>query len=310
MPDTTLIETPVSSGTTDNPDAQQESQQQLNAPVDVSANEASAAAAGYPSHKGIEGLPAGAIVRPVANIEGLPAGAIVRPSQTIQPRPDFSQNPPPAAGPAPMQEVNTISGRSGPATFVQSGAEGNAGTGIVKGALETGHTAGALIGKVMPDGWRDNLGLPATTTEPDYLHSQGWQETVGKGLEGLAEFYTGTEALAGLSEASRAAKLLPVMKFLEEHTSIRAAAQAAMDATRAGSETGLVLGGQEYAHGGTDSDVAHATELGLGMGAGGSLLKSVIPSGVKAVNNRLMPEAEKAAQKSEKVQTGIADIAA
>ena len=101
----TDIETPVSSGATDQPDVPQESQSQLN---DLARNKASVQAAGYAVQHPpkVTGLPAGMVVGPnlqtQSQIKGLPAGAVVGPTLTPPPvRPDFAQNPPPAAGGPP-----------------------------------------------------------------------------------------------------------------------------------------------------------------------------------------------------------------
>ncbi len=74
------IETPVQSGATDNPNAPQS--------TDVTHNEASATAAGYPPQHA-EGLPPGAVVGPpltktqpatTQKISGLPEGAVLGPA--------------------------------------------------------------------------------------------------------------------------------------------------------------------------------------------------------------------------------------
>ena len=113
----TDIETPVSSGATDQPDVPQESQSQLN---DLARNKASVQAAGYAVQHPpkVTGLPAGMVVGPnlqtQSQIKGLPAGAVVGPTLTPPPvRPDFAQNPPPAAGgPPPAASGPSMSGET------------------------------------------------------------------------------------------------------------------------------------------------------------------------------------------------------
>src|ERR1700722_16763264 len=58
--------------------------------------------------------------------------------------------------------------------------------GFEKGVAETAHTVGALAGKVMPNSWRDALGLPSSFKEPDYLQSTNGVETAGKVAENVA----------------------------------------------------------------------------------------------------------------------------
>ena len=66
--------------------------------------------------------------------------------------------------------------------------------GVAKGTMETVHTLGAAAGKVIPNSWRDALGLPSSFKQPDYLTSTNGAETAGKVAENIAEFAMGDEA--------------------------------------------------------------------------------------------------------------------
>ena len=138
----------------------------------------------------------------------------------------------------------------------------------------------------------DVMGLPKldSTTNPYDTVAQGIkpaqqqaQSTIagkaGGMLENIAEFMTGEEGLKGLSEVERLRKLMPVMKMFEESPRLLKAAQVAMTAA----QTGMVMGGQELAHGGTAKQAAEQAGVGAGLGVAGSAIFSAGKFGYNAL---------------------------
>lgn len=138
----------------------------------------------------------------------------------------------------------------------------------------------------------DVMGLPKldSTTNPYDTVAQGIkpaqqqaQSTIagkaGGMLENIAEFMTGEEGLKGLSEIERMRKLMPVMKMFEESPRLLKAAQVAMTAA----QTGMVMGGQELAHGGTAKQAAEQAGVGAGLGVAGSAIFSAGKFGYNAL---------------------------
>ena len=201
----------------------------------------------------------------------------------------------PAAGPAPMQQVNPITGApaasmqatpgeatpAGLATAVQGreaampgGMAGQAALGFAKGG---GEAVENTVGKVIPGQGPTN----------DELKSTNMAQSGGKLLETLAEFYAGEGAasyagegvLEGLTETERLRKLIPVMKMLEENPKLLTAAKAAWNAARAGA----VMGGQTLAHGGTAEEAAKSGAIGAGLGLAGSAVWGAGKAGYAAL---------------------------
>jgi hypothetical protein len=95
-----------------------------------------------------------------------------------------------------------------------------------------------------------------------------WAGKGGALLETAAEFAVGEEALKGLTQVERLQKLMPMMKMFENSPKLLKAAQVAMTSAKAG----VVMGGQEAAHGGTAGQVATQAAVGAGLGVAGSAL--------------------------------------
>jgi hypothetical protein len=288
------IEKPLQSGATDNPDAPQ---------PDVARNEASSEAAGFPVRH-IEGLPEGATVRPLATpkIQGLPEGATVRPIV----RPDFAQNPPGVQRPdVGMQQVDitgkpvntqaALAGVPGGSPNVQpaTGPAADIAMGMGKGAGETLHTAGAVAGKVLPQTWGDQLGLPTSFKEPDYLKSENGYETAGKVGENIAEFVLGDEALKGLALTERIGLAQKLAGLAKNSPYLAKILELGVNASR----TGTVGGVLALAHGATP---AEAGEAAIGTGLLGGALE--LPGALRDVYTAPVAAARTA-------QEGIAKIA-
>jgi hypothetical protein len=139
--------------------------------------------------------------------------------------------------------------------------------GFEKGLAEAGHTVGALAGKVMPNSWRDALGLPSSFTQPDYLRSTSGAETAGKVGEGIAEFVMGDEALKGLQITERLGLAQKMSQMAKSSPYIAKILEHGLTAIRGGAVTVP----QQMLHGATPTEAlktgAEATALGAATGA-------------------------------------------
>ena len=136
-----------------------------------------------------------------------------------------------------------------------------------KGVAETAHTVGALAGKVMPNSWRDALGLPSSFKEPDYLQSTSGAETAGKVGENIAEFVMGDEALKGLQITERLGLAQKMAQMAKSSPYIAKILEHGLTAIRGGAVTVP----QRMLHGATPTEAlktgAEATVLGAATGA-------------------------------------------
>ena len=139
--------------------------------------------------------------------------------------------------------------------------------GFEKDLAEAGHTVGALAGKVMPNSWRDALGLPSSFTQPDYLRSTSGAETAGKVGEGIAEFVMGDEALKGLQITERLGLAQKMSQMAKSSPYIAKILEHGLTAIRGGAVTVP----QQMLHGATPTEAlktgAEATALGAATGA-------------------------------------------
>lgn len=215
-------------------------------------------------------------------------------------RPDLSP-PPPAAGPAPMQQVNPYTGapagnyqaqaseqtpQGSTAAIAQREASlpvvsavGHTAIGVGKGAGETGHTLGRIINAVTGD----NIGgLPTSFTEPDYLKSDNGYETAGKVAESVGEFVLGDEALKGITVTAKLKLASKLTSMVGTEPYIAKIVEAGINATR----MGIVGGVQAGAH---DESIPAGAASGLvggavgeGLGAGAEYLKTLTPEATEA----------------------------
>jgi hypothetical protein len=276
------IETPVANGTTD--------------VSNVARNEASAVQAGYP----VQHAPA----ESQADLAAEFAKQQVKAS-----RPDFAKNPPPAAGPAPMQQVNPYTGApatsyqatpaeatpAGHAAAVQQreseqpvvSALGHTAIGFGKGAEETGHTVGRIINAATGD----NIGqLPTSFQQPDYLRSDNGYETAGKVAEGVLEFVMGDESLKALPLGSKIGIAQKLAKVVSDEPYAAKIVEAGINASR----MGLVSGVQSGLHTPTVGSVA----TGAATGFAGGVVGEALGAGANALTARTPAAAEAEAVES------------
>jgi hypothetical protein len=186
--------------------------------------------------------------------------------------------------------------------------------GVAKGTMETLHTLGAAAGKVIPNSWRDALGLPSSFKEPDYLTSTNGAETAGKVAENIAEFAMGDEALKGLQITERLGIAQKMASMAKSSPYIAKILEHGLTAVRGGAVTVP----QQMLHGATPTEAlktgAEATVLGAGTGAvleGASALANTETG--QAVRNiaKQVVQGKKVAQPGaqsavrEAVQTGV-----
>ena len=183
--------------------------------------------------------------------------------------------------------------------------------GVVKGTAETLHTLGAAAGHLMPNSWRDTLGLPSSFKEPDYLQSTNGAETAGEVAENIAEFAMGDEALKGLQISQRLGIASKLAQMAKSSPYIARMLELGMNAGRGGAVTVP----QQMLHGATPTEAlktgAEATLLGAGTGAAveGASALAESPAG-QAVKNLIkggQPKLQTAIR--EAAQSG-ADVAA
>ena len=209
------------------------------------------------------------LARAYAQQTGAPASPAANPSAQSESQEDLAKEY--AAQPTPEQGSDAAASALG-----AGGVPVNPLTvGVAKGTLETAHTLGAAAGHLMPDSWRDKLGLPSSFTEPNYLKSTNGAETAGKVAENLAEFVLGDGALKGLAISEKLGIAQKLTSMAKSSPYIARILEFGMNAGR----VGTVGTAQPLAHGATGTEalesgaVAAATS---GLIESGSALKNVI----------------------------------
>ena len=199
-------------------------------------------------------------------------------------RPDFAKNPPPAAGPAPMQQVDITGKPVNPLASMAGVAGGSpnpqpipqpvasVSVGAAKGVGETGHTVGRIINAATGD----NIGqLPTSFQQPDYLRSDNGYETAGKVGEGVLEFVMGDAVLKGLTLSSKISIAIKLAKVVSDEPYVAKIVEAGINASR----MGLVSGVQSGLHEATPGSV----ETGALTGLAGGLAGEALGAGAKAI---------------------------
>ncbi len=217
--------------------------------------------------------------------------------QKVQADPTLAFQAP--AAPVPPAEIGTMAANAATAA---AGVSPNALTaGVAKGAMETLHTAGAAAGKLMPESWRDKIGLPSSFTEPDYLESANGAETAGKVGENIAEFALGDAALKGLQISTKLGIASKLASMAKSSPYIARMLELGMNALR----QGAVIAPQQMLHGATPGEAAKtgasAALLGWGTGAvvdaageAKTLLDNLHPEIRKALIGVISPRARNA----------------
>lgn len=174
------------------------------------------------------------------------------------------------ASPQPGTGEQVAQGFGGAAATTLAGL-GKIGSNI-PGVPQVANAVGDVLGlpKLNPAGPNAN---PYETVQKSTEQAAGQAQNTFAGkaggtLENIAEFMTGEETLKGLSEVERLRKLMPVMKMFEDSPKLLAAAKAAMSAGK----VGTVMGAQELAHGGTAEQAGEQAAIGTGLGVVGSAL--------------------------------------
>lgn len=179
----------------------------------------------------------------------------------------------------------------------------NIATGALASGLQTVHTALRAANGVTGD----NIpGLPTSFQEPAQLQTHGLAQGIGSGLEGIAEFVMGDEALKGLSLGE---KVLKAAKLAETYEKATPLVKGTIDAAMNIGRTTAVSSAQSALHpqdgqsiGGAALSGAEAGAIGGGIGElagyGASKLfprtASVATKGVPAMPGVSRAEAGKA----------------
>src|SRR5207249_3201891 len=124
---------------------------------------------------------------------------------------------------------------------------------------------------------------------------------IGSGLEGLAEFVAGDEALKGLSYGERLLKTGRIAKLIEETPSLKRVFELGLNALRGGS----IGATQGLAHGETTGE---ALTSGA-MAAGSSAALETVAEGVKALAPTVKKIAGEAIPVRASQESGIASAA-
>ena len=182
-----------------------------------------------------------------------------------------------AAAPASAPAPRPSGGLPGTGAATPSSANPNqedlsftgVGTGVLKAAGQTANTVSRLIhgaGEAIHKGAGEAIVPQAGIDSAEQMETtHGASEGVGAGIENIAEFMMGDEALKGLSLGAKLSKVAPVLKALEK--SSPRMVQVISDAIRHGS----VATGQGLAHGedvGTAAGQGAMTALASGAFGG------------------------------------------
>jgi hypothetical protein len=197
---------------------------------------------------------------------------------------ETEQSAPPATIPAHQAPEMITQGRDrfGNPIRIPAKDTGEFSTGVAKGVGELAHTVGAAAGHLMPDSWRDKLGLPSSFTEPDYLKSTNGQETAGKVAESIAEFAMGDEALKGLQISEKLGIASKLASMAKSSPYIARMLELGMNATR----QGVVTTAQQTAHGVAPTE---AVKSGAVAGANGQPRTPVTSQVVETVDFQPTP---------------------
>jgi len=180
-----------------------------------------------------------------------------RPSAAGVPQLDVSKSPDPLAG--------------------RYQAYSELGRGAIKGAKETARTVGGWLGEAFGSPNVKPEDQPLASFKNQDLESKTPTESLGKGMESVAEFVLGDEALKGLSLLEKAKHLGDVGKIIEKSPKIAKALDIGANALR----QGAVGAGQTLAHGGTPGE---ALTSGALVGGTGLVLEGAGQS-IKAIKN-------------------------
>lgn len=161
---------------------------------------------------------------------------------------------------------------------------GDVATGFVKGAGDTVSGVSHLLHKIPVVG--ETLAPSEGISALDKLdESKNTAQSVGKGIEGIAEFATGDEALEGVAKASKfvalAQKYPLVARTLELATAHPWLAKIITEGTK-----GAVSGGVEGAvKGAQKDDAVGGAETGALLGGATGVVKGAVPGAIQAVKN-------------------------
>lgn len=186
------------------------------------------------------------------------------------------------------------------------------GAGAAKGATDTIHGALKATAKYvggMTDDEATEAANRALQISPADLSATTPSQKVGKGIESVAEFVLGDEALKGLSVAQKLGLASKIAEMSEKSPKLAKMIGIGMDAVR----QGTVAGGEDFAK--TGGDVSAAAKTGAEAAAGSALLGGAVegarilrvnPFRAKALAMKAADEAAASAAADSRVATGAA----
>lgn len=220
---------------------------------------------------------------------------------------DFSKAQPVEAGQAEaptldFSKAQPIESQSQPSSFMQ-----DVGKGVGTPAAQTASTL-ASVGSHIPgvqyvaNKVGDVLGLPklegansdpyATVSQSASGNATAATRTpggkVGAGLEGIAEFFMGDEALKGLSVADKLGMAAKVAKLAESHPFLAKLIGHGLTSIRGGT----VAAGQQMAHGATSGEALATGAEAAGLGTAAGAVTESMGALAKGIGNSLRPTTE------------------
>jgi len=199
--------------------------------------------------------------QPAASAAPTPSAGASTPSappQTVQ----FDRPVPPATNPS------DVGGQP-------QDARAGLGYGILKGAGDTVSGVAHMINKI--PGIGETLAPKAGIGALDQMDkSNTTAESVGKGVEGIAEFAAGDEALSGLAKAAKITALAQKYPLIAETLKLAKTHPAIAKILTETAKGGIVGGAQGAVKGAQEGDAVGGAEAGAGGGAAGGLAGGVI----------------------------------
>lgn len=241
-----------------------------------------------PQNRQIEGLPPGAIVRPIRprdqRIEGLPPGAIVRPIQRAQDGGNQGAEEQ-STQPETFADRHPFVAQAGDLLQAVLSTPEELSTGAAKGIGSTGYNLAKLTNKgmraVLPQEFADKYVPPFPEQTPDVLRPHGFMQKAGFLGEQAAEFVVPSGAVAKGARATEAGldalKLAPrVVKGgrLLAEMGLEGVATGAVTGAQGGDvKTGALLGAAAPVASRAMGPVVKAVEEKIAPGIGNKLLR-------------------------------------
>ena len=284
-----MIETPLSSGATDVPNAPQSPSQGV--------NEASAVAAGYPVQHASKSLPAfdASTFKPLGQM----STSVATPATQKRGLPPVDMGTfKPLGGVTPNTQKETPEqlDQSEMARHRQNLTD--VGTGIAKGVGQTVNSVSGLLNKIpwIGETLAPSAGVKAATAMETPTNTA---QKIGTGAESIAEFFAGDEVLKGLSVA----KKLGIAQKIAEYAKTNPTMAKMIEHAATSGRQGLVTTAQQLAHGASIGDALKTGAEAAGLGTAVGAVAEGAPAAYKATKGLISHSTLQ-----EPLQSGIRDI--